>query len=181
VQTCPHGAIQLFNPKHVVVLIGMGDNLSAWQRRLMAYEIPHLVFRQEEIEEYYLRSEEESHSQDMKKMFTYRKDTDLFFDKLSNDYTDDRCWDDNLKELLNKTKDINIIQKWLFLAWSDPGQVLKDSPIIYATDAKKWCYFDNTLPKPVCGLLLTDVLARPGMSLIRTEVNNRLRNLREVR
>lgn len=181
VQTCPRGAIQLFAPKHVVVLIGTGENLSVWHRRLMAYEIPHLVFRQEEIVEYYSKCEEGSHSQDMKTMFTYRKDTDRFFDKLSKDYIDDRCWDDNLKEVLNKTKDISIIQKWLFLAWSDPGQVLKDSPVIYAINAEEHYYFDNSQDTPVCGLLLTDVLAHPGMSLIRTEVNNRLRNLREVR
>ncbi len=44
-QTCPKGAIQLFKPEHVAVLVGGNEeNLSRWHKFLFANEIPHLVF-----------------------------------------------------------------------------------------------------------------------------------------
>ena len=44
-QTCPRGAIQLFSPEHVAVLVGDNDeDLRRWHKFLFANEIPHLVF-----------------------------------------------------------------------------------------------------------------------------------------
>ncbi len=49
VQTCPHGAIQLFEPKDFVLLVGNGDDkksgaLATAHKFLFSEEIPHLVF-----------------------------------------------------------------------------------------------------------------------------------------
>lgn len=185
VQTCPRGAIQLFDPKHVVALIGTGDSLTTWHRRLTAYEIPHLVFREDEVKKYYEKWEEKSSAQQMEEIWKYRKEHDLFFDKMSrDDYTDARDWKVFARSVLEKmVLDDDIIQKWLFLAWSDPGQVLKDSPIIHAIGLDNCCYFENSLDCPDCGLRFSfkKVLTRNGMMKIVADVNERLKNLREVR
>ena len=48
-QTCPRGAIQLFKPEHVAVLVGDNDDdLRRWHKFLFANEIPHLVFDSKE-------------------------------------------------------------------------------------------------------------------------------------
>ena len=192
-QTCPRGAIQLFDPKHILVLIGEDnekDNdgegvLSVWQRRLMAYEIPHLVFRIKDVVRIYskwLNASGDDREPQIKRIWDYRKEHDIFFDKMSGDamYVDERVWEDFAK-VLKKVSDGCILQKWLFLAWSDPGQVLKNSPVICAIDKDKCNYFDNSLSKPDCELQLKEVLSRPGVREIRTEVTKRLNNLREVR
>ena len=50
-QTCPSGAIQLFKPEHVAVLLGDDyDDLRRWHKFLFANEIPHLVFDSTEQE-----------------------------------------------------------------------------------------------------------------------------------
>lgn len=191
-QTCPRGAIQLFKPEHVAVLIGTGDILSAWHRRLTAYEIPHLVFSQDEIEKNYAKWEEKSSAQQMEEIWEYRKEYDLFFNKMSpDDYTDDRNWDEFARSILAKKElDDDIIQKWifiqkwLFLTWSDPGQVLKNSPVIYAIDDENCVYFETSMEKPQKinrELPLPESSVFQGMKSIITEVNKRLNNLREVK
>ena len=185
-QTCPRGAIQLFAPRHVVVLIGTDANLTAWHRRLTAYEIPHLVYDAKDIMNQYSSCKHESSSNDAgddsaeEKMFKHRLKTDSFFDKISKEYSDERNWD-NAKTMLDKATPDSILRKWLFLAWSDPGQVLKDSPVICASTTDECCYFHTSLEKPDCKLKLNDMLNRSGMKELTKEVNKRLGNLREVR
>ena len=54
VQTCPQGAIQLFDPRHIVILIASTTELlSVWRERLLAYEIPHLVYTTVQIKNAY--------------------------------------------------------------------------------------------------------------------------------
>ena len=49
-QICPNGAIQLFRPEDMVMLIAEGkDILLTWHRRLDACEIPHLCYMAEDI------------------------------------------------------------------------------------------------------------------------------------
>ena len=192
-QTCPRGAIQLFDPKHVVVLIGEDNSenngasgvLSAWHRRLTAYEIPHLVFSQGEIKENYEGWENLSKCKLMNEIWDYRIKKDWFFNRLSpKDYSDDRKWE-VAEGVLNKVSEGSIVQKWLFLAWSDPGQVLKDSPVIYAVNDEKCCYYDKhkgTVAEGIdFGALLAKESPHEGMNEIRSEVEERLNNLREVR
>jgi len=191
VQTCPRGAIQLFKPEHVAVLIGAGDNLTAWHRRLTAYEIPHLVYEVKDIEDDYRVNKQRASGKNAtdgqepleQEIFEFRKLHDAFFDKLSKDYTDDRDWT-KAEAVLKKTCPSSIFRKWLFLAWSDPGQVLKNSPIIYATDGERCEYFEASMDCPQqtdCESLLDKERTHQGMREIMSDVNNRLKNLREVR
>lgn len=187
-QTCPRGAIQLFDPKHVAVLIGeKREVLTAWHRRLTAYEIPHLVYEKVEIEANYPPCKHDATSGNAnsqpseKDMFEWRIANDSFFDKTSDGYVDERKWD-AAQAILKKVEPDSIFRKWLFLAWSDPGQVLKDSPVIYACTTDKCCYFQTSLGKVDCGLQWNDVLNHhSGMAEIKREVDKRLRNLREER
>lgn len=187
-QTCPRGAIQLFEPKHVAVLIGKDkEELTAWHRRLTAYEIPHLVYEAAEIEDNYQPCKHNAISSNAdsppseKDMFEWRIANDSFFDKPSEGYVDERKWD-AAQAILEKVEPDSIFRKWLFLAWSDPGQVLKDSPVIYACTTDKCCYFQTSLGKVDCGLQWNDVLNHhSGMAEIKREVDKRLRNLREER
>ena len=50
-QTCPRGAIQLFRPEHIAILVGeKDDDLRRWHKFLFANEVPHLVFHLEELD-----------------------------------------------------------------------------------------------------------------------------------
>lgn len=184
-QTCPRGAIQLFDPKHVAVLIGeKREVLTAWHRRLTAYEIPHLVYEKVEIEANYPPCKHDATSGNAnsqpseKDMFEWRIANDSFFDKTSDGYVDERKWD-AAQAILKKVEPDSIFRKWLFLAWSDPGQVLKDSPVIYATDEKECQYFCSG--ETGSGVNLRTLLERSGLKEIKSEVEVRLRNLRENR
>lgn len=56
VQTCPRGAIQMFDPRHVVILIASTVALlSVWRIRLSAHEIPHLVYTEDQIKDAYMQ------------------------------------------------------------------------------------------------------------------------------
>lgn len=199
-QTCPRGAIQLFDPKHVAVLIGKDrEVLTAWHRRLTAYEIPHLVYETTKIaanykycKKYCKKTVANGNGGDEpseEEMFGWRITNDSFFDKMSEDYVDERKWAATdigrdtkgpyAKEILEKVAPDSVFRKWLFLAWSDPGQVLKDSPVLYATDAKECQYYCSG--ETGSGLNLQKLLERPGLKEIRVEVERRLRNLREGR
>lgn len=195
-QTCPRGAIQLFDPKHVAVLIGKDrEVLTAWHRRLTAYEIPHLVYETAEIVANYQSCKQSSANGNVgvdpseEEMFEWRITNDVFFDKMSEDYVDERTWNATnvvsatkgpyAKEILEKVAPDSVFRKWLFLAWSDPGQVLKDSPVLYATDAKECQYYCSG--ETGSGLNLKNLLERPGLKEIKAEVEVRLRNLREGR
>ena len=139
VQTCPQGAIQMFEPKHYAILLSNDDDaLMNWHHFLTAEQIPHLVYTKEHLSTawyYFAVQAWEYNTNNRDKaldVIQWRCEHDKCTEMYGKDgYKDERDAKAIHEALNNAPVNANaLLTLWYSLALSDPGQILKDSPVI---------------------------------------------------